>query len=79
MIQKWMWTPEGEIDCAGCGCRYQVMTARGNRRRFDYFRCEVCDEIVDEWIDTAERTHLRISEPTKAKAAELDLAVAAAG
>ena len=75
-----MWTPEGEIDCKDCGSRYQVMTSRGNRRRFDYFRCEVCDAVVDEWIDTAERTHLRISDPTKpletAGAGEL---IAAAG
>lgn len=78
MVQKWMWSPEGEIDCACCGARYQVMTSRGNRRRYDYFRCEICDLVVDEWIDTADKTHLRISEPTKS-AAERIPAMASAG
>lgn len=78
MIQEWMWSPAGEIDCACCGASYQVMTSRGNRRRYDYCRCEICDTVIDEWVDTAERTHLRLTEPTKS-VEERELALAEAG
>lgn len=62
MVQEWMWTPRGEIACGDCGARYQVMTSRIKKRRYGYARCELCDSVISEWIDTEARRHLRVSD-----------------
>ena len=60
--QEWRWTFEREIACGGCGARYQVMWARMKRKRYSYATCELCGALMDEWVDTVEKTHLRISD-----------------
>lgn len=63
MVGEWRWAASGETDCPCCGARYQVMTARGAGRRFHYARCEICDEVMAEWIDSWERRYLRVGDP----------------
>lgn len=63
MVSEWRWSASGEISCPCCGSSYQVMSARGERRRYRYARCEMCDAVMDEWIDVCERRHLRIGDP----------------
>lgn len=78
MVQDWMWSSDGETTCPGCGACYAVETARTKRRRYDYFRCEVCDLVVDEWIDHWTKRHRRIEVSSAAMAARPALLATAA-
>lgn len=57
MGAKCEWKSAGEVICSNCGARYSVSTAELAMRKADFFRCESCGVLMDEWVSNKARLY----------------------